>query len=399
MKTSSSVPHSKHSDKRVKKKKSALREWAEALIFAIIAATIIRTFFFEAYTIPTPSMEKTLLVNDFLFVNKISYGPRLPMTPLAIPFTLNTFPIFHFKSYSDWPHFGYHRLPGFTHVKRNDVVVFNYPEGDTVVLQTQETDSYYRLVRHYGRANVWNNPNFTIVTRPVDRMENYIKRCVAIAGDTLQLIQGKVYVNGQLQPDPPEMEKFYQVVTNSTPFNTNRLNDLGIDMPLDIQQAGDRLIYYFDLTKDEADALKAFSNVISIRPQIDTTVDPDAFPFDTTHFKWSRDNYGPIYIPKKGATVKLDTSNLALYKRLITTYEHHKLEVKDGKIFIDGKPADHYTFDMNYYWMMGDNRDNSLDSRYWGFVPEDHIVGKAWFIWFSYDAHGIRWRRLFKAIH
>jgi signal peptidase I len=399
MKTATAGSRSKDSGKRVKKKKSALREWVEALIFAIIAATIIRTFFFEAYTIPTPSMEKTLLVNDFLFVNKISYGPRLPMTPLAIPFTLNTFPIFHFKSYADWPHFGYHRLPGFTHVKRNDVVVFNYPEGDTVVLQTQETDSYYRLVRHYGRAQVWNNPNFTIVTRPVDRMENYIKRCVAVAGDTLQLIHGNVYINGQRQPDPPEMEKFYQVITNSTPFNTNRLNDLGIGMPLDIQQAGNRLIYYFDLTKDEAEALNAFSNVISIRPQIDTTIDPDAFPFDTTHFKWSRDNYGPIYIPKKGATVKLDTSNLPLYKRLITTYEHHQLQVNEGKILIDGKPTDHYTFKMNYYWMMGDNRDNSLDSRYWGFVPEDHIVGKAWFIWFSYDSHGIRWRRLFKGIH
>ncbi|MCL6524601.1 MAG: signal peptidase I [Thermoflavifilum sp.] len=398
MKTGS-VEQRPSTKKKSPKKKSALREWVEALIFAVIAATIIRTFFFEAYTIPTPSMEKTLLVNDFLFVNKLSYGPRLPMTPLAIPFTLNTIPILHVKSYSDWPHFGYHRLPGFTHVKRNDVVVFNYPEGDTVVLQTQETDSYYRLVRHYGRENVLHNAHYTIVTRPVDRMENYIKRCVAIAGDTLQLIRGNVYVNGQRQPDPPEMEKFYRVVTNTTPFNTDRLNELGIGMPLDIQQAGDRLIYYFDLTRSEAQALQAFSNVISIAPQIDTTVDPDAFPFDTTYFKWSRDNYGPIYIPKKGATVRLTMDNLPLYERLITTYEHHQLAVKNGKIYIDGKPTDHYTFQMNYYWMMGDNRDNSLDSRYWGFVPEDHIVGKAWFIWFSYDSHGIRWRRLFKGIH
>ncbi|MHB1922436.1 MAG: signal peptidase I [Chitinophagaceae bacterium] len=382
--------------REAKKKKSPLREWVDAAVFAIIAATLIRTFLFEAYTIPTPSMERSLLVNDYLFVNKLSYGPRLPMTPLAVPFTLHTIPLLGIRSYSNWPEFAYHRLPGLEKIHRNDVVVFNYPEGDTVVLETQETESYYKLVRDNGRQAVWNNPDYHIVERPVDRAENYIKRCVAISGDSLQVINGLVYVNGKEARIPPHSQKWYTVVTDGTEINPDRLDDLHIDPAVGMDNNGG---YIYDLTPSQAAKLSHFNNVKSITMYIQPGIEPDVFPQDTSHFKWSHDNYGPIYIPKKGATVHLDLQNISLFKRVIATYEHNKLQITDGKILINGLPADSYTFKMNYYWMMGDNRDNSLDSRYWGYVPEDHVVGKAWFIWLSYGQHGIRWSRIFKGIH
>lgn len=366
----------------------------DAAVFAVIAATIIRTFLFEAYTIPTPSMERTLLVNDFLFVNKLSYGPRVPMTPLSVPFTLHTVPLLNIRSYSNWPHWGYHRLPGFGEVKRNEVVVFNFPEGDTVALQQPDMD-YYQLVRDSGRDVIWRDNK--VVARPVDRRDNYIKRCLAIAGDTLQVRNSLVYVNGKPSPVPPHSEMFYDVQTNGTAFNPDRLNDLHIDAQFGYDN--NTSTYVFDLTQDQVAALKNFTNVKSIIPQIHQGVEGDVFPQDSAHFKWDLDNYGPIWIPKKGVTVHIDTSNIALYRRIIAVYEDNKLEVKDGRIFINGKETGEYRFKMDYYWMMGDNRHNSLDSRYWGFVPENHIVGKAWFIWMSYDKSGIRWRRLLNGIH
>ncbi|HVB02391.1 MAG TPA: signal peptidase I [Chitinophagaceae bacterium] len=383
----------------IKRKKSVLREWLDAAVFAIIAATLIRTFLFEAYTIPTPSMEKSLLVHDFLFVNKLTYGARIPMTPLAVPFTLNNIPLLNIQSYSNWPHWGYHRIKGFHSIHRQDIVVFDFPEGDTVVKETEGTYTYYQLIRQLGREGVWNNPQYTIVTRPIDREENYIKRCIAISGDTLEVRGSVVYVNGKISPLPPHAEMFYDVVTNETPFDLDRLDELHIDPPMGAPvQDGNKMYYTFDLTRNKLAELKRFSNVVSITPQINTGVDPDAFPHDSLHFKWDADYYGPIYIPKKGATVHIDTANIALYRRVINTYEGNTLKIQDGVIYINGKPTDHYTFKMNYYWMMGDNRHNSLDSRFWGFVPEDHIVGKAWFIWMSYGKHGIRWNRLFKGI-
>lgn len=375
-----------------RKKKSAFREWIDAAIFAIIAASIIRTFFFEAYTIPTPSMEKTLLVHDFLFVNKLSYGPRVPMTPLAIPFTLSTVPGLNIKSYSNWPHFGYHRIPGFGHIKRGDVVVFNFPHGDTVI-KGSELD-YYEMVREQGWEYV--NNNNTIETRPIDREENYIKRCVGVPGDTLQVIDGFVYIDGKREKVPPHSEKYYLVQTDGSAFNPDRLNELGITPPGSYDPSTST--YRFDLTPGDSAALSGFSNVRGIHRYLAMGIDPTTFPHDTAHYKWNADHYGPIYIPKKGATVHLDLSNIAFYKRLISVYEKNKLEIKDSAIYINDKPADQYTFKMNYYWMMGDNRDNSLDSRFWGFVPEDHVVGKAWFIWMSYGDNGIRWRRLFNGI-
>ncbi|MET6998351.1 signal peptidase I [Chitinophaga defluvii] len=377
-----------------KKKKSVLREWLDAGIFAIIAATLIRTFIFEAYTIPTPSMEKTLLVNDFLFVSKISYGPRIPNTPLAIPFTHHTMPLTQYsKAYSEAVHWPYKRLPGFTEVKRNDVVVFNFPEGDTVALEHQE-QSYYALVRNYGRDAVWSQ--FQVTSRPVDKRENYIKRCVAESGDTLSIVNGVVFVNGKQAPIPPESERNYLVKTNGDPLNPSRLEELDIN-PSPEGSDGERFKY--NLTPANVESLKSFPVIQSIEPYVNPEqAIMDVFPHDTANYKWTESNFGPLYIPKKGATVKLNDANIAIYDRIIRVYEENTLEKKNGQFVINGKPTDSYTFKMNYYWMMGDNRDNSLDSRFWGFVPEDHVVGKAWLIWMSYGKGSIRWSRLFKSI-
>lgn len=372
-----------------KRKKSVLREWVDAAVFAVIAASIIRVFFFQAYTIPTPSMEKSLLVHDFLFVNKLSYGPRVPMTPLGVPFTLNTF--LSWKSYSDRPHFGYHRLPGLGKVHRGDVVVFNFPDGDTILKQKPELD-YYALVRAYGRKYIWDH--FTILARPVDREENYIKRCVGLPGDSLEVRAGRVYAGGHPEKVPPFSEKQYIVGVNG-PFNLARLRELDIEDSFRIINSQTCL---FNLTSRDSGLLSRFSNVTGITRVLSRGSDPAVFPQDTLRFKWNQDAYGPIYIPKKGATVHLDRSDIALYQRIIEVYEHNQFAMKDSVIYINGQPADHYTFKMNYYWMMGDNRDNSEDSRFWGFVPEDHVIGKAWFIWMSYGGHSIRWRRLFNKI-
>ncbi|MEZ5046719.1 MAG: signal peptidase I [Chitinophagaceae bacterium] len=382
-----------------KKKKSLLREWLDAAVFAIVAATIIRTFFIEAYTIPSPSMEKSLLVNDYLFVSKMHYGARLPMTPLAIPFIHNSMPFVGGKSYSTAVKWPYKRLWGFSEIQRFDDVVFNFPNGDTVYLPDPSQD-FYSYARQLGRQNI---PDDQIATHPVDKKENYIKRCVAIAGDTLHLKQGVLHINGETIPDFKYQLQSYRVVTNSIPFNTDMLEEIGIDPETDGKLTTPN-VYFFYLTKTQANLLKTtFSNVLEVVPLYEQ---PDmispytgmTYPYDSTHFKWNVDNYGPIYIPKKGVTVMIDSSNIALYRRVIKNYEGHDLVEKNNKIFIDGKEAKSYTFSMNYYWLMGDNRHQSSDSRFWGFVPEDHVVGKAWFIWMSYGKHGIRWNRLFRSV-
>ncbi|SEM10722.1 signal peptidase I [Chitinophaga rupis] len=382
----------RRNDGQPKKRKSAVREWLDAAIFAIIAATLIRTFIFEAYTIPTPSMEKTLLVNDFLFVSKISYGPRIPNTPLAVPFTHHTLPGTKYsKAYSEAVHWPYKRLPGFTRVKRNDVVVFNFPEGDTVALEQQD-QSYYGLVRSLGRDAVWES--YHVTSRPVDKRENYIKRCVAESGDTLSIKDGVVFVNGHQAPIPQESERRYTVQTNGDPLNPDRLDELDITPNPDATLSAG--IFLYNLTPGNVTALKNFPVVKSIKPYF--SGEQSVFPYDTAHYHWTEENFGPLYIPKKGATVKLDSTNIAIYDRVIRVYEGNTLEAKNGQFYINNKPADSYTFKMNYYWMMGDNRNNSLDSRYWGFVPEDHVVGKAWLIWMSYGHGSIRWSRLFRTI-
>ena len=389
---------------RVKIKKTPMREWVDAIIFAVIAATIIRVFMIEAYTIPTSSMEKSLLVGDFLFVSKLSYGPKVPNTPLAFPFVHHTMPLTTYtKSYVEWLKLPYYRFPGLTTVKNNDVVVFNYPDGDTVALKVQN-QSYYALVRDYGRYRVWNDKaNFgDIVARPVDKRENYIKRCIGIPGDTLEIKDQVVFINGKAADLPNQAQFKYLVRTDGTRINPMALDKLNITE--DIGMAGpDEMV--MTLTNETAEKIKSFVNVKEVKKIIQPKGfwQPYIFPFDSI-YPWNVDNFGPLVIPKAGVTVEINTKNIVLYERIIKAYEHNNLEIRGNEILINGKPATSYTFKLDYYWMMGDNRHNSADSRFWGFVPNDHIVGKAVFVWLSLDKNKplfggkIRMNKLFRSI-
>lgn len=350
-------------------RKSAVREWVDAIIFAVIAATIIRTFLIEAYTIPTPSMEKSLLVGDFLFVSKVSYGARVPMTPLSFPFAHNTLPVTGGKSYLEWIKIGYHRLPGFGSVKRGDCVVFNWP------------------AENQGR--------------PVDKKENYIKRCIAIAGDSIAMREQQVYVNGKLTPLPEFSQSSYHVITDGTGFSKQAMERLDITDGDQMSQVE----YNMHMTRKAAAEMKSFGNVklIEANRVPDGNFQDFIFPYDN-RLGWNVDNFGPLLVPSKGLTIELNQNTLPLYRKAIAEYEHNQLEERNGSIFLNGQPATSYTFKMDYYFMMGDNRHNSEDSRFWGFVPEDHIVGKAVLIWMSWDSnasllHKVRWRRLFNSIN
>jgi signal peptidase I len=376
------------------KKKSALREWANAAGFAIIAATLIRTFTIEAYAIPTGSMEGTMLINDYLFVNKLAYGPRMPMTPVAVPLMHNSIPFTHVKSYTDAVQWGYHRLPGFGKVQRDDIVVFNGPNGDTAIKEMPDMD-YAQACRMYGHDAIHNQ--YTVITRPIDKKENLIKRCVAVAGDVLEIKQGIVYINGKPEANHPHAKMNYVVRTDG--------NAPAVDDELEFVHRASANTYIYNLANEELAGVKKAPHVTSVTLYEEYTagVAPQqagewVFPFDNANSKWNRDNYGPVTVPKAGTTVALNEGNIALYRRIIRNYEGNTLEERDGKFFVNGKEASSYTFKMDYYWMMGDNRHNSLDSRYWGFVPDDHIVGKASFVWFSHDEGGLRWSRLFRSI-
>ena len=406
--------------------------WVDAIVFALVAVYFINLFFFQNFVIPSSSLEKSLLTGDYLFVSKLSYGPRIPQTPLTMPLTQHTMPVLNIKSYIEVPHWDYRRVKGLGNVQLNDIVVFNYPSGDSLVNEQRwAAADYYQMVYSYGkqlydqanppvnldsmtllqqrdyfayiyalgRAYIVQNPNEygDIISRPTDRRENYVKRCVGLPGQTLQIKNRIIYLDGKPNKEPDNVQYTYYVkLKNMLPEEL--LTELGITQE-DLQSLNTSGV--MPLTAKAAKALAARKDLVeSVKLNTDAPTG-DLYPLNA-NTGWTRDNYGPIWIPKKGATVKLSLANLPLYERPIRVYENNKLEVRNGQIYINDKPANSYTFKMDYYWMMGDNRDNSADSRFWGFVPEDHIVGKPLMIWISLDKdYGlfdgkIRWNRFFK---
>ncbi|MBB1530574.1 MAG: signal peptidase I [Prevotella sp.] len=409
-----------------------IMSWVDALVFALVAVYFINLFFFQNYVIPSSSLEKSLLTGDYLFVSKVSYGPRIPETPLTMPLTQHTMPVINTKSYIEWPQWDYRRVKGLGKVQLNDIVVFNYPAGDTILteekyqandyyamvysfgqqiyqsqmpnpitpdsLSPQQQLDYFNMLYNIGRNYIVNNPNEygSIDHRPTDRRENYVKRCVGLPGQTLQIKNRIVYLDGKANKEPENVQYTYYVKLKAD-LPDDLLKELGISGEdlLSLNQNG-----YMPLTKKAVKVLSARKDLVaSIRLNTDAATG-EVYPLNAVT-GWTRDNYGPIWIPKKGETVQLTLKNIALYERPIRVYEHNQLDIRNGKIYINGREAHSYTFKMDYYWMMGDNRHNSADSRYWGFVPEDHIVGKPIFIWWSSDPDrrgfsGIRWNRLFR---
>jgi signal peptidase I len=409
------------------------------LIFALLAVYIINIFFFQNYQIPSSSLEKTLLVGDYLFVSKLSYGPRIPNTPISFPLVQNTFPVVNTKSYIEWPKWGYKRVKGFGEVKRDDIVVFNFPAGDTIAFIQQNPD-YYTLVKQYGsREAIRLNPGKfgEIMYRPVDKRENFVKRCVGMPGDSLQIVNNQIYVDGKIQTDEKNVQYNYYVETNGVLFDETIYRKLGISVAdriylfdanaADPQKASEiayynstlpfldftpdaqgryNPIYVFPLNKIALEKVKKLPYVtkVIVEPDVINGQSSLVFPVDYD-LGWTRDNYGPVWIPQKGATITLNAKNLALYSRCIRNYENNELEIKpDGLILINGQSATTYTFKYDYYWMMGDNRHKSADSRSWGFVPEDHVVGKPILVWLSLDKDRgwldgkIRFDRMFRFV-
>ena len=405
--------------------------WVDAIVFALVAVYFVNLYFFQNYVIPSSSLEKSLLVGDYLFVSKMSYGPRVPQTPLHMPLTQHTLPITNTKSYIEWPQWDYKRVDGLGKVQLNDIVVFNFPAGDTVALnvpaedvyrlsyqagkeltkpmdltvmdaeqQRMVFDHYYKVGRQYLNENQATYGK--IISRPVDRRENYVKRCVGLPGQTLEIKDHLIYLDGKMNPEPTNVEYRY-IVKVKKAISRDLAHELGISM--------EDLAYYFTeehsynipLTEAAKKGLLARKDVVT---SIEYYPGDDAgglYPCNKLT-GWTTDNYGPVWIPKKGESIDLTLENLPIYERPIHAYEGNDLQVKDGKIYINGKETSRYTFQMDYYWMMGDNRHNSADSRFWGFVPEDHIVGKPIFIWLSLDPDRgwfegkLRWNRLFTLV-
>lgn len=424
----------------------SVMEWVDAIGFALIAVWVINTFFFQNYQIPTSSLEKSLLVGDFLLVSKMSYGTRSPMTPLSFPLAQHTLPVLNTKSYLDKPQVKYQRFKGTGNIERGNIVVFNYPSGDTVALKKQDQD-YYSLVKLTpGGKDAVEKQFGEVVYRPVDRRENYVKRAVGLPGETLQIIEDEVFIDGKKIAAPKNMQLSYYIQTDGTQLNAKVLEEIGVskdDYPranqvfdlrtnpqsfeLDsiryaqmgfVQKNNSFGIAYEinSLTREMVDQLKAKPFILSVNPvkeqvshnvMLENGQTLDFYPFyypinyDTG---WTRSNYGPIWIPKKGSTITFDENvdyKVATYERAIKNYEGNDFEYRDGKVYINGQEAKSYTFKFDYYFMMGDNRHNSADSRSWGFVPEDHIVGKPLFVWLSLDKDKgwfdgkIRWDRIF----
>lgn len=396
------------------KKPSVLLEWVDAIVFALIAVSLVNVFLFQNYQIPTSSLEKSLLVGDHLFVSKVSYGPRMPNTPISMPMVQNTLPLLNTKSYLEWPNWDYHRLAGTDSVRRGDIVVFNFPAGDTVCVNMTNPD-YYSIIlgqginslqrgdisklgtfgtswerNHYlselGRQKVRqpSSPLSDIIWRPVDRRDCYVKRCVGLPGDTLRIIHNTVSIDGRELKDYPDVQHCYRV-ESSIMLPDKFFSQFGISEE-DRAQAGRGPVYILPLTREKAAAVGKLSQIKSIEifDEEPDSMGLSVYPY-STDYPWSRDNYGPIWIPRHGATIDLTPASALMYERVITAYEGHKLDVRGGKVFVDGSEAASYTFAMDYYFMMGDNRHKSADSRYWGFVPEDHIIGRPLFVWLSLD--------------
>ena len=409
----------------------AVMSWVDAIVFALVAVYFVNLYFFQNYVIPSSSLEKSLLVGDYLFVSKMSYGARIPQTPLHMPLTQHTLPVFNCKSYVEWPHWDYKRVSGLGQVKLNDIVVFNFPAGDTVATGNPAEDIYrmsYQLGRQLaqsvdmsrlspeqqrevfdfyynaGRKYIDENPQMfgKVITRPVDRRENYVKRCVGLPGQTLQIKNRIVYLDGKPNKEPDNVQYRYLVHTKGV-LPEDFCHELGISKEDLSAYFVEESTYNMPLTEAAKAALLGRKDLVV---SIENVPDDDAgglYP-NNKQTGWTVDNYGPVWIPKKGASIDLTLDNLPLYERPIKNYEGNALEVKDGKIYINGQETSKYTFKMDYYWMMGDNRHNSADSRFWGFVPEDHIVGKPVFIWLSLDPDRnwtdgkIRWDRLFRFV-
>lgn len=395
-------------------KVSELRDWLDAIVFAIVAAVIIRGMVLEFYNIPSSSMEKSLLTGDYLLVSKVAYGPRMSMTPLSLPLMHNVVPLTNgqVESYVKWIERPYHRYPGLGKVKRFDAVVFNFPDGDTVCTAWNSNRSYHSLVREMGRENVLNADQMyvrdrmvknKIRVRPVDKREHFIKRCIGLPGEDLEIKDQAVYINGKRLPNPTESQVTYAVKFSMPGLNYHKILDEEGVSNEDYEGALYGLYngndaYELPLTELKAQELRSRDYVASVEKVVYPAGEweRDLFPY-TEENTWSADNYGPVHIPAKGETLNLTLENLPLYERVIKVFEDNELEVRNGKIFINGKETTTYTPKMDYYWMMGDNRHNSADSRYWGFVPENHIVGKASLVMFSWDKDHKkpRWNRVF----
>jgi len=426
------IPWAFWKSKKKDKKTPAWVEWVDAFIFALIAVYIINIFLFQNYKIPTSSMEKTLLVGDHLFVSKLSYGPRMPFTPLSFPLVQNTFPIINTKSYLEWPKWDYKRLKGFNKVEHNDIVVFNFPAGDTVPIYRTNPDYYTTIlefgkrqlnqdpsllykktfnseyerrmfINQLGRTVVHNNPDQfgKVVYHPVDRRDNYVKRCVALPGDTFEIRNNRIHINGIKQDDPDNIQYNYHLITDGTMLSQRFFDRLEISNA-DKREGGIGPHYLLPLTKNMVEKVKDYRFIKTLEKDEHQPDDSGirVFPY-SKNYPWSRDNYGPLWIPKSGETVELTLDNLFLYDRIITAYEGNTLKVEDGYIYINGEITNNYTFEMDYYFMLGDNRHKSADSRHWGFVPEDHIVGRPILTWLSLHPDrnfplNIRWNRLFK---
>jgi len=378
-------------------KKTATREWAEAIIFAVFAAAFIRMFLIEAYVIPSSSMEGSLKIGDYLFVSKAHYGIRTPMTVIQVPLMHNVVPVLGGESYLKTPTLPYYRLPAIETVDRNEPVVFNWPAGDSVFLAPDRSWDIGQWNRNKVAAR-YRGMNLPFVTRPVDKKDHYIKRCLAIGGDSLEIRNGQVFVNGLSAPNPTHTQFAYSLESSGNSFNAKKLEDFGINVNEMFKDEKGRICAFLDNAQVE----KVRGMGLKVE-RLKRSADPgNIFPNDAKRVaNWSVDDFGPIWIPKKGATTSLTLESLPFYRRVIQVYENNTLEVRDGKIIINGQEANSYTFKQDYFWMQGDNRHNSEDSRFWGYVPEDHIVGKPLFIWFSTKngnmRDGINWGRIFKS--